>query len=289
MNWVSFSLPATDILSSALLQTKKRWRFTSALSLFFLVFSSLVNPVWADTAALQNQITSKETEIRWKKQDIEKLQKELEMLNSYVGGYRSASSQLSDSIDDLDRLHTQLSDINQANVIRLTIRMGIETYETVKDTVEIATAGVTKLATSGLKEGLKAATKEFVKDAIEDEAKKRLGFSPPDGYRTEKLRGINTKARAAFPELEKVQRTLAMTLEEVQARVLHDERITLGETGALLRKNLMVRDAIAAAKPTLAAVKTDMGEVHEDAIAKLPAANTEMETLLRKWKRSCLS
>lgn len=280
MNRLFFSLPATGILGSGLLQTKKRSLFTSVLSLFFLVFSSLADPAFADTAALQNAITSKETEIRWKKEEIEKLQKEREMLTSYVGGYDSASSDLSSSIDDLDRLHQELYDINQANLVRLTIRMGIETYETVKDTVEIATAGVTKLATSGIKAGVKAATKEYVKDAIEDEAKERLGFSPPDGYRTEKLRGINAKARAAFPELEKVQRTLAMTLEEVQARVYHDEGIELGETGALLRKNLMVREAINAAKPTLAAVETDMETAYDDAVAKIPAANAELETLM---------
>ena len=127
---------------------------TSPCRIFPAIFALLTLWTWsaappAGAQDYENAIASKLTEIQWKEADLKAAQRELAILTQFLTGYDSKAANLDTARQQLAGADAQLAGIQQNNLVKLTIRMGIETYNTVADTVNLGKAAATALVHPG--------------------------------------------------------------------------------------------------------------------------------------------
>ena len=245
-------------------------------------------------------VAAKMSEIKWRQADLQAAQREAAILGQFLDGYEAKTTDLSKVRQQLAGADTQLASIQRDNLVKLTIRMGISTYTTVSDTINFAKTTATALVTNGLASTVGDAAMDELSGGLTDQAKAALGIDDDTLLkpRTVKIKAVSDAARAAYPGLARVQQSLALSLEAVKiAASKEDPGTELGDTGAILRKNIMVRDEIAAALAKLdtlgteaAAAKTaadsDLITAQADVdriTAELAELNTELNALKAEW------
>ncbi|MBN1691548.1 MAG: hypothetical protein JW901_11050 [Dehalococcoidia bacterium] len=100
--------------------------------------------------------------------------------------------------------------------------------------------------------------------------------------RVVKIKAVSDTARSAYPDLDRVQRMLALSLEAVKSAAFKEDGTELGDIGAILRKNIMVRDEIANALGTLSTLRAESASARTDAEANLPIVQAEVTGIEEK-------
>lgn len=229
----------------------------------------------------EGAITAKLSEIEWKRADLQAAQRELAILDEFLGGYETNSGQLDAARQQLATADGKLATIQQQNLVKLTIRMGIETYNTVADSINLGKTAASALVTNGVSSAIGNVAFDQFTNSLTNESRAALGMDAAHltTPRTVKIQAVSAAARDAFPELARVQQTLSLSLEAVKAAAYHEDGTELGDTGAILRKNLMVRDEIAAALGKLAALDTEADTAKEEAESKRPEVQADVDRL----------
>lgn len=256
-------------------------------------------PVRADSN-YELAVSAKQSEIRWKQADLLAAQRDLAILTQFLDGYDNKAAQLTSARQQLASADSQLASIQQGNLVKLTIRMGIETYNTISDTISLGETAATSLVSRGVASAVGEVAMDRLNDALGDKAQEALGMDAEtlSRPRTVKIKAVSDAARAAYPELARVRQAMSLSLEAVKSAAYHEDGTELGDTGAILRKNLMVRDEITAALAKLDDLGSVTSTAKTDADSRLPAAqaeveritaelaalNTELETLKTQWR-----
>lgn len=260
--------------------------FTSPRQIFPIILTLFVLWTWsaAPSAGAQdyeNAVASKLTEITWKEADLKAAQRELAILNQFLGDYDAKAAKLDTARQQLAGADAQLAGIQQDNLVKLTIRMGIETYNTVSETVNLGKSAATALVTSGVTSAVGSVALDQLSSGLTNEGRAALGMDAAtlSTARTVKIQAVSDAARAAYPDLARVQQMLAMSLEGVKAAAYHEDGTELGDTGAILRKNIMVREEIAAALAKLDAVGAGAATAKTDADTGVTAAQADVDRI----------
>ena len=131
--------------------------------------------------------------------------------------------------------------------------------------------------------GVSSAIREVAYDKLVDSltsaGQSAIGADPDSllTYRTAKVQAVSTAARAAFPELNRVEQTLTLSLEAIKAAAFHEDGTELGDIGAILRKNIMVREEITAALGKLATLASEAVAAKADAESRRPEVLADIE------------
>ncbi len=249
-----------------------------------LVAGALLWPGVARLAAENYElaVAAKMTEIKWKQEDLMAAQRELTILTQFLEGHDDKTNQLNTARSQLASADTQLASIQQDNLVKLTIRMGIETYNTVADTINLGKSAATALVTNGVTSAAGSVAFDQLTGSLTSQGQIALGMDATSlsSPRTVKIKAVSDAARAAYPGLARVQQMLAMSLEGVKvAASMEDPPVELGDTGAILRKNIMVRDEIAAALTSLETIGTEAAAAKTEADSGLVAAQADVDRL----------
>ncbi|MCF7734150.1 MAG: hypothetical protein K9N23_20875 [Akkermansiaceae bacterium] len=267
------------------MRTDPETQFPSSRRLFLILLTCC--GLWPGAAHLAAQgnyelaIAAKLTEIQWKQADLQAAQRELAILTQFIDGYDDKANQLNTVRAQLAAANTQLGTIQQNNLVKLTIRMGIETYNTVSDTISLGKTAATALVTTGLTSAAGAVAFDQLTSTLTSQGQTALGMDATSlsSPRTVKIKAVSDAARAAYPDLDRVQRMLSMSLEGVKSGAFQEDGTELGDTGAILRKNIMVREEIDAALIKLEAVGTEASAAKVEADAGVVAAQAEVDEL----------
>jgi hypothetical protein len=176
-------------------------------------------------------------------------------------------------------------DIQKKNLIKSAIKLAILTCTTVANTINSGKAAANELITSGIRSTLNNVVQEKLTGDRQEEVLAALGLDDAtlSKPRVVKIKAVSDAARATYPVLANVQKTLKMRLEAVRGMVIAenggDESKDPGYVGATLRKNIMVRTEIAAALDTLGALGTKTAEAKTDADTNLPLAQAVVDEL----------
>ncbi len=270
--------------------------FFAALFLWILPF-----PLGAQ-GNYEGAITAKLSEIEWKRADLQAAERELAILDEFLNGYETNSGQLAAARQQLAAADGKLATLQQQNLVKLTIRMGIDTYNTVADSINLGKTAASALVTNGLSSAIGSVAFDQFTNGLTNESRAALGMDAAhlSTARTVKVQAVSAAARNTFPDLARVQQTLSLSLEAVKAAAYHEDGTELGDTGAILRKNLMVRDEIAAALTKLDTLGTEADTAQEEAASRRPEVQadvtrltneltllqSQLETLRTQWAES---
>jgi hypothetical protein len=237
--------------------------------------------VEADPAAIRNAINSRETEIRWKLQDIEQVERDLSALQGLVQTHPASRTDINIAIAQLEAADAKLLEIQSANLLKMTIRLAIDTYGTVQSAADTAASGVTNLMNKGVSAAGGAWVADQVKGQLTGEVNSQLGVDDATllSARSQKVRVVNDYVRNTYPAVNRVQKTLALSLEAVQAAAYQQDGTELGEVGAVFRKNLMVREAITEAVTKLGETRDAAQEARDEAEVQIPLVEVELAQL----------
>ncbi len=229
----------------------------------------------------EGAITAKMTEIRWKQDELQAAKRELAILEEFLYNYENKVRDIEGICQRLTDANTTLEGIQQDNLVKLTILMGIQTYSEVSDAINLGKGAAQAMITNGIKGVVSHVAQEQTSKYLTNEAKAALGLDDEtlSKPRVQKIKAVSDAARASYPELDRVQRMLALSLEAVKSAAYQEDGTELGDTGAILRKNIMVRDEIAIALSVMEGIKTKAVEAKSDADANLPLAQEEVTRL----------
>ncbi|MBP6865792.1 MAG: hypothetical protein KBC32_11080 [Candidatus Didemnitutus sp.] len=253
----------------------------SQMMLFGALFLWILPGPLAAQSNYEGAISAKLSEIEWTRADLQAAQRELAILDEFLGGYETNSGQLDAARQQLASADGKLATIQQQNLVKLTIRMGIETYNTVADSINLGKSAASALVTNGVSSAIGSVAFDQFTNGLTNESRAALGMDAAHltTPRTVKIQAVSAAARDAFPELARVQQTLSLSLEAVKAAAYHEDGTELGDTGAILRKNLMVRDEIAAALGKLAVLDTEADTAKEEAESRRPEVQADVDRL----------
>jgi hypothetical protein len=197
-------------------------------------------------------VAAKQTEIKWKQADLLDAQRELAILSGFLSDYETKAGQLTTARSQLASADSQLASIQQGNLVKLTIQLGIETYSTISDTISLGQNAAGALITHGAATVVGDVALDQLTGNLSNQAKIAIGMDAASlsKPRTVKIKAVSDAARAAYPDLARVQQSMALSLEAMMAAAYHEDGTELGDTGAILRKNIMVRAEIATEQVT---------------------------------------
>ncbi|MBK8479089.1 MAG: hypothetical protein IPL39_23240 [Opitutaceae bacterium] len=226
-------------------------------------------------------VAAKMTQVRWEQADLESARRELAILEQFLGNYEAKADDLENVRGQLASADAQLATIQQNNLVKLTIRMGIETYNKTSDAINLGKAATGAFVTNGLTSAVGAVVVDRLSDGLNNQGKAALGLDDETLLkpRTVKIKAVSDAARAAYPGLGRVQQSLALSLEAVKIAARREDGTELGDTGAILRKNIMVRDEIAAALAKLDLIGTAATAAKPDADSDLLTAQADVDRL----------
>ena len=249
-------------------------------------------------------VASKTTEIQWKQADLQAAQRELAIINQFLGTYAANAANLDAARHQLVTADGTLATINQNNLVKLTLYMGIQTLSNTSDAVNLAKSAASALITTGLTSYAGAVGLDRLQDGLKNSGKAALGLDDDTLLkpRTVKIKAVSDAARASFPELAKVQDTLKLKLAAVRSAAWNRDGITFAEgndTGPILYKNGMVREEITLALAKLDALATKALETKTEAdtngppsladvdrlTAELAALKAELDALKALWSQ----
>lgn len=135
--------------------------------------------------------------------------------------------------------------------MKLTIQLGIEPYSTISDTISLGQNAAGALITHGVATVVGDVALDQLMGNLSNQAKIAIGMDAASlsKPRTVKIKAVSDAARA-YPDLARVQQSMALSLEAIKAAAYHEDGTELGDTGAILRKNIMVRAEIATEQVT---------------------------------------
>ena len=198
----------------------------------------------------------------------------------YTNNYAVKMASMQQAFDDLRDLEDRLRTLLRNNLVKSTLVLAYNTYEVADKTINIGIEGVEALLHGGfihtVTETSLAAFEEFLPDMLKD----RMGCGVEElttAY-TVNVRGLRSATLAYLPQIKRVQTILRMSLEDVKAAALKDDKVDLAETGCIYRKYQMLLDAIDQAEigdNGLSALMTKMRQTEEAYIAQLPQVEAE--------------
>lgn len=189
-----------------------------------------------------------------------------EKARNFIAKYGEMTESLKKAYDELDALESKMRGILQKNLIKSTIKLGIDTYGKVNLVLGFAQQSAKLI--------IVACACEFVGDQMQD------SFSTP--Y-SKAVNGLSDEAKKLAPEIEEVQRTLSLSMDEVKAEALKAGD-KLGDVGAIYRKFQMVLEAIEKAKRKIYDLRKKLDSTLNDVKGSLPQIEEEEKQLETRIK-----
>ena len=246
-----------------------------SLAVFVLALAAGLAP-----ASAQDSESDLVTQIAVKEEQIRKTGYELSLSQDFLNSFDEKMENINAADANLETIRGKLAGIQRDNLVKLTIKMGITTWNECSGAVSFAKGAVVEVISTGARSAALSLAYDQLKDQLQGQVtnpftapvKEALGLDDEslNSPRTVKIGGVNTKALAVLPELKKINDALNLTIEGAQALALNRDGLDLGPVGALLYKNESIRnDFIPAARMKLGALRTEItgakAGVEEDA------------------------
>lgn len=198
---------------------------------------------------------------------------QIEALEQLIEGTPGKLGQLDEYADQLDAMRDDLAAINQNNLIKLLLRLSYEVYNTVDSTASGGKAVVESFVNIGIHYTMGRLAFENAGAA----GQKALGLDSANylGPRCASVRRMSEEAVAQAAAIGKVHIALNRDLNYYRALVQAEQGSDPGETGAILKKNVVVREHIGMA---IAALNTMKGT----AVSQVQQAESDLEWLLEE-------
>ncbi len=237
----------------------------------------------ANAGDYEGAITAKMSEINSKQAELLAAQRQLAILSEFLDNFDTKTSDITAARQQLRSADVTLADINNKNLIKTTIQLGIVTCNEVADKINIGKTAANALITHGLRNAVGKVALETLQSGADNARKKAMGLDDETlcSPRNVKIKAVSDAARATFPNLGLVQETLALDGYAVASACLKQTGKVILPTGpgVIYYKNGMVRTAIATALGTLDALSTEAATAKTDADLDLPLAQAEVSHL----------
>ncbi|MDD5634393.1 MAG: hypothetical protein PHW46_03855, partial [Candidatus Omnitrophica bacterium] len=235
-------------------------RIISLGMVFLLVVLTPLAGVAEDVYYLENEI--RETEAKYKI-----VHTDLARMDNFLKSYDNMSGALNKALDDLNDLDQKMKSILQKNLIKSTLKLGLETYS--------KTTLVLGFAAQSVKTIIVACAVEYASDQMQ------TSFS---STYARVVSGLSKETTSVAPELEEVQKTLEMDAIDVKIKVMRggEDPEELGETGLIYRKFYYVQEAIEKAKKKLSELSKTLSKTKEEMEKAVPDVKEEDERLLKR-------
>lgn len=217
-----------------------------------ICFASFLTVIFSGNAQVPSDVLQQRVaELRQTARDVEI---QIEALEELVETTPSKVEQLEDYADQLEALRDELSTINQQNLVKLLLLMSYEVYNTVESTASGGKAVVESFVNIGVRYTLGRLAFENAGAA----GQKALGLDASNylGPRCVTVRRLSAEALAQSSQIAKVHVALNRDLAYYRALVQAEQGADPGERGAILRKNLVVREQIGIAMEALGSLKS---------------------------------
>lgn len=198
---------------------------------------------------------------------------QIEALEQLIKGTPDKLGQLDEYAYQLDTMRDELAAIQQNNLIKLLLRLSYEVYNTVDSTASGGKAVVESFVNVGIHYTMGRLAFENAGTA----GQKALGLDSANylGPRCASIRRVSQEALAQSVQIAKVHVALNRDLNYYRALVQAEQGSDPGETGAILKKNVVVREQIGVAIAALNVMKST-------AASQVQQAETDLEWLLEE-------
>ncbi|MBL9113633.1 MAG: immunoglobulin domain-containing protein [Verrucomicrobiaceae bacterium] len=250
----------------------RRWQLIAG---FFLAVT------WCNFASAAT-VPELRAQVELKRQEWLKARNALTLLQRFSTNYSGRSQRLASDRAQVDVVRDRIASIQQKNLIKVTLQLGAETAQTMKDAVEVGT---------GAAAGVRALAEELLSNALKDQAKKTMGLDTETltSPRTVRITGLNHLASESIPEIEAVKKLLKADLHTVRAREYEDragdpdydmtkpgnDPRYWSDNAAILVKLERVKEALARAKEALEDIADELDATQNDTLLQLPEAEAE--------------
>ncbi len=226
----------------------------------------------ASIAELKQQVAAKQAE--W-----QKAKNSLDLLQNFNSRYPSRSQRTRSDIQQLQAVRDTISTIHRNNLIKITVQLGVETAEAMKDACDVgqaATQGVVSLA------------EELLSNTLKDEVKAGLGLDTESLTTpiTVKIRGLNQLASQKVPEIEAMRKLLRTDLHGIRGQEWQDRAADphydmtkpgndpryWSDNTAILIKLQRVKEALDLAISAVEQIAAELDVTKSDTDSQLPTA-----------------
>ncbi|MDD4956805.1 MAG: hypothetical protein PHH49_02845 [Candidatus Omnitrophica bacterium] len=207
------------------------------------------------------------------KDEIREAQRHLDVIGEdharakkFLEDYPKTVEEISKAAVELRQLDAKMRDILQKNLVKSTIALGIETYGKINLVMGFYRKAVMMI--------LLSCRLELHSDSLQKE------YSTPYDVA---IKGLSDEAVRTLPELEKINETLGMDLDEVKDEALK-QGDKLGDTGAIYRKFQMVLEEIKKAQDKMIALRKKLDQANNEVENVFPELNAEVQRLSDRIK-----
>lgn len=221
-------------------------------------------------------------QVELKRAEWIKAKNALTLLQNFNGNYTGRSQRLASDRQQIQTIRDRVATIQQNNLIKITLQLGAETAQTMKDACEVGT---------GAAAGVRALAEELLSNTLKDETKKAMGLDTETltSPRTVRITGLNRVAEQGLPEIEAVQKLLAADLHTVRGQE-HQDRAAdpnydmtqpgadpryWSDNTAILVKLEKVKAALDTAKNALQEISDELDSTHDATVGQMSEAEAE--------------
>jgi len=205
-----------------------------------------------------------ENEIKDVQRQLAPVDAETGRADKFLKEYNANVAALQDAYNQMDDLETRQRSLLQKNLIKSTIVLGLETYGKINLVMGFYQQSVKKI--------ILAIGSELISNEMQS------SFSSP--YKVA-VKGLSEDAQKLLPEIKEIQKTLALSQDEVREAALK-EGDKLGDTGVIYRKFQMTLEAIEKAKKALYQLRKSLDSTKLSVEASLPQLKEIQERLQKK-------
>ncbi len=184
--------------------------------LLICVFVAGVVPVAAYAEAAD--IGFLEAELKEASRQYSEYTSDRAMMEQFIRDWQQNREELARTGAELRQFHSDGERINKNNLIKKTISLGMETYETGKDAFGVGVSAATR--------GLAALAKWTLGKVSGDTGKALAGYGGPQYY-NKAMTPFTAEVGKTLPELQELQRILALDIPQMQATLMAEENIQL--------------------------------------------------------------
>jgi len=184
--------------------------------------------------------------IAGRKAEIADMEASIVKLNTFIAAYPANKSSLENAIVQLQDMDNQLQAIQQSNLIKLLFKQAFETYSTISLISNTVQSSVSALSTMGSRFAAGVAGISLASDQL---AKVIGGGATP---RTQKIANLDQAVSQRSGKVGRIQFFLGKSLQYYIDLAANEEPPReIGTTGAILMKNIKIREAIGEAIPAI--------------------------------------
>ena len=228
----------------------------------FLIISLFSTRLWCaeDLSYLQAELA--ETRRKYEVVHLERAKAE-QFLNNYEKNFEA----LKNAYHELDELQKKVSDILKKNLIKSMLKLGLETVDKIETCTDLAGKSVAQI--------IAILGTAAVGDMMQDR------FSTPYSVAVGKLSEEVTKT---YPELKRVNEIIRMNSVDIKFEMLKsgEDPSSLGETGIIYRKLVMILEAIENAKKKLYDLRKELERAKQSVLSSIDKIVAEDERLKKR-------